>query len=46
MSDKVFEQECERVIQQLRYERQMQKKRLYESAKRQRQSEAEAKRVK
>lgn len=39
MTDKQFEQECERVVQQLRYERQMQKKRLYESAMRLRRAE-------
>jgi hypothetical protein len=43
MTNKEFEKECDRVIQEMRYARQMQKKRLYEQAKRQRKAERLAK---
>jgi hypothetical protein len=39
MTNKEFEKECERIIQEIRLQRQMQKKRLYEQAKRQRKVE-------
>jgi hypothetical protein len=39
MTDKEFQKECERIMQEIRLNRQMQKKRLYEQAKRQRKAE-------